>query len=326
MVEHRNGTAAVISPAPTIDLFATDLRPMQYWVGQATAKIERWATGIPEGYSTGFATFDNYFRLVDSEMLVVAARPSMGKTLLGMQMVENMAKQLKADKDPGVVAVFSAEMTGWSLVIRMASALCGVNAHKLRMGHGTPEEANKLSSAARSLQQLPIWIDDGSAPLTKLMYERVARLNETIPVRAMLFDFLELGGDRAKTEELRISQIAVALKDIAKALHIPVIALSQLNRGVEDRANKMPALSDLRYSGQVEQVADQVLLLMRPEYYVERGMGVGDIPIEDQQGVAYASLAKNRHGPPAMLKLKYLKTPSVKFDDLHTESVDLNDY
>lgn len=310
--------------ANPLDIFSTDLRPMQYWTGQAEKKVDVWATGVPEGKSTGFKTFDDYFRLVDDEITVIAARPSMGKTLLGMQMVENVAKELQKTKDPGVVAVFSAEMTGWSLVIRMASALCNVNAHKLRMGHGTPEEGARLKAAVQSLRDLPIWIDDGSAPLTQTMYERIARLNENIPVRAMLFDFLELGGDQGKSEDLRLGQIMLALKRISKALHLPVILLSQLNRSVEDRANKMPAMSDLRYSGQIEQIADQVLLLMRPEYYVERGLGVGDIPVEDQKGIAYASLAKSRFGPPTMLKLAFLKTPSLKFADAEFVHYELN--
>ncbi|MBT9173890.1 MAG: Replicative DNA helicase [Syntrophomonadaceae bacterium] len=306
------------------DLFDTDLRPMQYWVGQAEKKIAQWATGIPEGYSTGFKTFDNYFRLVAAEITVIAARPSMGKTLLAMQMVVNVAKVLQKTKDPGVVAVFSAEMTGVSLTIRMASEICGVNIHKLRMGSGTPEEAQRLSSTAQTLHDLPIWIDDGSAPTTQIMYERIARLNENIPVRAMMFDFLELGGDQGKTEDLRLGQIMLALKRISKVLQIPIIVLSQLNRGVEDRANKIPSLADLRYSGQIEQIADQVLLLMRPEFYVERGLSVGDIPVEDHKGIAYASLAKSRFGPPTMLKLAFLKTPSLKFADVHFTHHELN--
>lgn len=308
--------------APTIDLFKTDLRPMQYWAIRAEDKVKLWAQGKAEGVSTGFKDLDQYFRLVDGELLTIAARPSQGKTVLGMQLAENVAKQLQRTNDPGCVAVFSAEMTGWSLVHRMASALSGVNAHKLRMGQGTPEESEKLLAAIERIKSLPIWIDDGSAPTTALMMSRLAVLNETNPIRLMMFDFMELGGDRASSEEQRISQIVISLKDIAKALSIPVIALSQLNRGVETRANKMPTLADLRYSGQIEQVSDIVAFIMRPEYYVERGMAV-DVPIEDQEGVAYIGIAKNRQGPVTNVKLAFEKQ-YARFANLQQTKVMLN--
>lgn len=284
---------------------------MQYWATIAEDKLLRWAVGEAEGYSSGFATLDKYFRLVDGEMLTIAARPSQGKTVLGMQIVENVAKALQAEGKPGCAAVFSAEMTGWSLIHRMASALSGVSIHKMRTGNGTPDDVRQMQDALRRIRNLPIWIDDGSAPTTRIMFERLAALNQDMPVRLMMFDFLELGGDRAAKEDIRIGQIATALKDISKALQIPVIALSQLNREVESRANKMPALSDLRYSGVIEQVSDTVAMIMRPEYYIERGMAVTDIPQEDKKGVAYINIAKNRQGPVGQVKLAFVKERSM---------------
>jgi replicative DNA helicase len=226
-----------------------------------------------------------------------------------------VARQLQADGDNGSVAIFSAEMTGWSLVVRMAGAMSGVNTHSLRMGKGQPGDIGRLRSALSDIKRLPIWIDDGSAPTTKTMLEQLVELNETNPIRMMLFDFMELGGDRAQSEDLRVGAIAVGLKDIAKKLKIPVIALSQLNRGVEDRANKMPGLSDLRYSGQIEQVADVVAFIMRPEYYAERGMKIEVEDKADLKGVGYISIAKNRHGPVANVKLAFVKQLS-KFAEL----------
>ena len=288
-------------------LFQKDLRPMPYWAMLAEDKLALWASGKAEGYSTGFPTLDKYFRLVDGEMVVVAARPSQGKTILGVQLAENVAKQLAAAGDNGSVAIFSAEMTGWSLVVRMAGAMSGVNTHKMRMGQSEPGDMARIKESIAELKRLPIWIDDGRAPTTKTMLEQLSDLNETNPIRMMLFDFMELGGDRAQSEELRVGAIAVGLKDIAKRLKIPVVALSQLNRGVEDRANKMPGLSDLRYSGQIEQVADVVAFIMRPEYYVERGMKIEVESKDDLKGVAYISIAKNRHGPVANVKLAFVK-------------------
>lgn len=297
------------------ELFQRDLRPMPFWAMLAEDKLTAWAAGKAEGYSTGFPTLDAYFRLVAGEMVVIAARPSQGKTVLGVQIAENVARQLQRDGDPGSVAVFSAEMTGWSLVVRMAGAMCGVNTHAMRMGKGQPGDLAQMRQAIADLKRLPIWIDDGSAPTTKSMLEQLTDLNETNPIRLMLFDFMELGGDRAQSEELRVGAIAIGLKDIAKRLKIPVVALSQLNRGVEDRANKMPGLSDLRYSGQIEQVSDVVAFIMRPEYYAERGMKIEVEQRDDLKGVAYISIAKNRHGPVANVKLAFVKQLS-KFAEL----------
>jgi replicative DNA helicase len=308
-----------------IDIFASDLRPMQYWDMTVDDKLAMWEKGIPEGRSTGFKHLDTYIRLVNSEFTLIAARPSMGKTSLAMQICENVARDIADAGDDGTVAVFSAEMSGTELYIRMTSAAAGVNAHKLRNGKGTPDEFYQFREAKRRLRTLPIWIDDGSRPTTQTMLERISRLNETNPVRFMLFDFLELGGDSAPKEDIRISTIAQNLKALAKTLNIPVVALSQLSREVETRPSKMPQLSDLRYSGMLEQIADKVLFLMRPEYYIERQMNVSDIPAEDMSGVAYALLAKNRTGPVGMAKLAFIKDRSM-FATLERERKDLNDY
>lgn len=298
----------------TLDIFQSDLRPMQYWHVRAQEKVDLWKLGIPEGVSTGFKTLDAYARLVAAELTLIAARPSQGKTALAMQMAENVARQLQADDDPGCVAVFSAEMSGWSLYHRMAGAMSGVNTHKLRSGKGTRDEFTAFDEAMGRLRNVPIWIDDNTGPSTAQMLDQLSRLNEDIPVRMMLFDFVELGGDRAQKEDLRISAIVHNLKGIAKTLQIPVVALSQLNRDVENRANKMPALADLRYSGMLEQLADNVLFIMRPEYYVERAQAV-DVPQEDKQGVAYVQYAKNRNGPVGLAKLAFVKE-RVMFADL----------
>lgn len=308
-----------------IDIFASDLRPMQYWDVTVDDKLAMWEKGIPEGRSTGFKHLDIYMRLVNTEFTLIAARPSMGKTALAMQICENVARDMQAADDDGTVAVFSAEMSGTELYIRMTSALAGVNAHKLRNGKGTAEEFGQFREAKLRLRNLPIWMDDGSRPTTQTMLDRIERLSETNPVRLMMFDFLELGGDMAAKEDVRISTIAQNLKAIAKTLNIPVIALSQLSREVESRSNKMPQLSDLRYSGMLEQIADKVLFLMRPEYYIERQMTCTDVPVEDEKGVAYALLAKNRTGPVGMPKLSFLKDRAM-FATLERERKDLNNY
>jgi replicative DNA helicase len=315
-----------MSKPQELDIFSADLRPMQFWHVKAEEKLATWETGQPEGYSTGFSALDKMFRLVNSDLLVIAARPSAGKTALGMQMVENLAKQMRRNDETGCVAVFSAEMSGWSLYLRMAAAMCGVNTYKLSINDGAPGDSAKLRTAMEELRELPIWIDDSTSPSTSEMLTQLHRLNESIPVRAMMFDFLELGAreQRQSSEEQRISAIAVNLKGIAKTLDIPVIALSQLSRGVEERANKMPMLADLRYSGMIEQIADKIAFIMRPEYYIERGMSV-DAPAEDLKGVAYVQVAKHRNGPVGLAKLSFQKE-AAKFGNLSRERKELNEY
>lgn len=297
-----------------MNIFDGDLLPMQVWATRADAKLAQWAKGIVDGRSTGFKTIDPYLRLINSELTLIAARPSMGKTSLAMQIGENVARQLRVEDDPGCVAVYSAEMSGTELVIRMAAALSGVNSHRLRNGGANEDDVYKFRDALYRLKALPIWIDDSSRPSTQRMLDGITQLQETTPVRAMLFDFVELGGDSGANEELRISSIYQHLKGIAKTLDIPVIALSQVGRDVDRQANKMPTLSSLRYSGMAEQVADKVVFIMRPEYYIERGETV-DVPEIDRKGIAYVQIAKNRNGPVGLVRMAFVKDRSM-FADL----------
>ena len=298
-------------------ILSSGLRPMTYWAMQVEDKIAQWLSGKPDGRSTGFKTLDAYFRLIDTELTLIAARPSMGKTALAMQIAENVARDLQREGDAGCVAVFSAEMSGTELTIRMAGALSGVNTHKMRNNQASKEEIGRFAEANRTLRLLPIWIDDASGPTTAGMLAQLSQLMETNPVRLMLFDFVELGGDLAQKEDIRVSNILRNLKGIAKTLKIPVVGLSQLSREVETRATKMPVLSDLRYSGMAEQIADKVVFIMRPEYYVARADRV-DVPEEDKKGVAYVMIAKTRNGPVGMVKMAFV-SERMKFADLSQE-------
>jgi len=303
-----------------MNIFESQLAPMDVFANRARLKFEQWERGEIDGRSTGFTTLDPMLRLCASELTLIAARTSQGKTSLAMQMVENVAAQLKAEHDPGCVAVYSAEMSGTQLVVRMVGALAGVDTHAYSQGRGTPEDTTKIKSALRRVKQLPIWIDDSSRPSTAHMLDSLSVVNEDNPVRLMMFDFVELGGDDGKTEELRLSNIYQHLKGIAKTLEIPVLALSQVNREVEKRKNKMPALSDLRGSGMGEQVADKIVFIMRPEYYFERGETVETMKEEDKKGIAYIQVAKNRNGPVGMVRMGFEKRQS-KFVDLTVPAI-----
>ena len=298
------------------DILESGLRPMPYWAALADEKLDKWMHGIADGRSTGFATMDDYVRLIGGELTIVAARPSMGKTSLAMQIAENVARHLRKENDSGAVAIFSAEMSGVDLFLRMTSALAGVAMDVARKGKATQAEYSALQSTAKTLRQLPIWIDDASGPTTTSMLAQLSEMQLTLPPRLMIFDFVELGGDLAQREDIRIGNILRNLKGIAKKLSIPVIALSQLSREVESRANKMPVLSDLRYSGMAEQIADKVLFVMRPEYYIKRQMQC-DVPASDHKGIAYILVAKNRNGPVGLLKLAFIEE-RMKFGDLET--------
>jgi replicative DNA helicase len=221
-----------------------------------------------------------------------------------------------------VVAIFSAEMSGTELTIRMASGMSGVNAHALRNGFGSTAEVARYREALHKIATTCIWMDDSSGPTTRTMLARLSELTQTTPVRMMLFDFVELSGDEGRSEENRVSAIHRSLKGIAKTLDIPVIGLSQLNRDVESRADKMPHLDDLRGSGMAEQIADKVVFIMRPEYYVERMMPI-DAPEEDKKGIAYVSVAKNRTGPAGVAKMSFTKE-TTRFGDLDFERVEFN--
>lgn len=308
-----------------MNIFEAALLPMQVWARRAEDRLDDWALGKVDGLSSGFKSIDPYMRLINSEYTLIAARPSMGKTSLAMQVAENVAKTLQDGDEPGVVAVFSAEMSGTELLIRMGSAICGVNAHALRNGYGTQADFDAFRDALHHIATLPIWIDDSSGPTTATMLQRLEELNQVTPIRLMIFDFVELGGDPGSNEELRISAIHKHLKGIAKTLNIPVWGISQLSREVEKRGDKMPQLSDLRYSGMAEQIADKVVFIMRPEYYLERQQNL-DVPEEDRKGVAYILIAKNRNGPVGLVKMAYIKERSM-FGDLapvKTQRVELN--
>jgi replicative DNA helicase len=301
--------------AQALDIFYSDMKPWEHWSLRAEDKLATWDAGIVEGRSTGLPSIDKWTRLIDGDLIIVAARPSMGKTALGMQIAESVATELSDNQEAGCVAIFSAEMAGLTLYLRMASARCGVNFHKARSGKATKQEYAILRDEIQRMKYLPLWVDENTAPTTDQMLQGLAELSKDIPVRLMVFDFMELGGDRDSREDIRIGNIGRNLKGIAKTLNIPVIALSQLNREVDTRATKTPQLSDLRYSGMIEQLADVVIMLNRPEYYVESGQ---DIKVEresDLTGTALVYITKNRNGPRGMSRMAFMKD-RILFGDL----------
>ena len=306
-----------ISNVGNVQTKGNTIRFMDEIMEDVISDLEAWKSGdTSDGLLTGFADLDKYYRLRPGEFTLISARPSQGKTALAMNIAENVARQY-AD---GCVLVFSAEMTDKSIGHRMAAGMANINGQRLSMGAADPGEYDETIAAARALKGLPIGIDDESVISTDQMHYRAAMLNASRKVNLIIFDFVELGSDESKysSEEQRISAIARGLKLMAKDLGIAVIALSQLSRKPEERADKIPQLGDLRYSGMLEQIADGVLFIMRPEYYISRqqtcfldedaGMTIKPAEHPHAKGVAYIFIAKYRNGANLRIVLSFISS------------------
>lgn len=248
------------------------------------------------GVSTGFKDLDNLTSgLQDADLVVIAGRPSMGKTSLAMNLAENAAVGSKLP-----VAVFSMEMPGQQLAMRMLSSLGRINAHRVRTGQLTQDDWPRLTSAMGLLDEAPIFVDDTPALTPSELRSRVRRLTrEHGKLGLVIVDYLQLmqTGESSENRAVEVANITRALKVIAKEARVPVAVLSQLNRGLEQRPNKRPIMSDLRESGAIEQDADLILFIYRDEVYNE------DSP---EKGTAEIIVAKQRNGPTGTVRLTFL--------------------
>lgn len=251
------------------------------------------------GVSTGFVDLDKQTSgLQAGDLVIVAGRPSMGKTSFSMNLVENAAI-----KDNLPVAVFSMEMPGTALAARMLASLSRVNAGKLRTGQLDTEDWPKLTSAVGILQDKHIYIDDTPAlsPLEVRTRARRLAAEHEHGLGLIMLDYLQLmrGNDGPGNENrtMEISNITRSLKGLAKELECPIIVLSQLNRSLEQRPNKRPVMSDLRESGAIEQDADIIMFIYRHEVYE---------PDTDQKGIAEIIIGKQRNGPIGTTRLAWL--------------------
>jgi len=228
-----------------------------------------------------------------SDLVIIAARPSMGKTSFALNIASNIAKHSNL-----AVAIFSLEMSREQLAMRLLSSEARVESNRLKSGRITEQEMEPLMSAMGTLSELPLYIDDTANLTVMQMRSQVRRLQAESKGKLglVLLDYLQLmqGGGDNRVQEL--SKMTRALKGLAREINAPVIALSQLSRAVEQRTNKRPMLSDLRESGSIEQDADLVLMLYRDEYYH---------PDSVDQGVAEIFVAKHRNGPTGLIKLLF---------------------
>ncbi len=248
------------------------------------------------GIATGFHEFDTQTAgLQPSDLIVIAARPSMGKSAFMTCIAEHAGMIVKAP-----VAMFSLEMSKEQLIQRMLCSRARVDAHKVRTGFLAQSDWPKLTDAASRLSEAPIYIDDTPGLTALELKAKARRLKAQFDIKMVIVDYLQLmqGVTGAESRQQEISEISRSLKALARELHVPVIAISQLSRAVESRTDHRPQLSDLRESGAIEQDADMVVLLLREEYYN---------PTEENRGKCEVIIAKQRNGPVGSVFLTFIR-------------------
>ncbi|MFI4881555.1 MAG: replicative DNA helicase [Phycisphaerales bacterium JB064] len=279
------------------------------------AEFERIAdrdSGALTGLHTGFVDLDEPLSgLQDGEMIIIAARPSMGKTALALNLAEQIAMGGSTPFAPAgdervPVGIFSLEMSKSSLVQRLISAYSGVDSHKLRTGGFSQDDlVNRIRPACEALERAPLYIDDSPALSVTALRARARRMKQRFGIRCIVIDYLQLltsPGAGRESRQVEVSSISRGIKALARELSVPVICLAQLNRGSEQREGNRPRMSDLRESGSIEQDADVVLLLHREAYYHLSDPAWME---ENEERVNEAELiiAKQRNGPTGIVKL-----------------------
>ena len=283
-------------------------------VGSTTQKMEDVLHEVFEmiqdrgqrGVETGFGALDEVLNgLQRGELIILAARPSMGKTALAMNIIEGIAADNRLP-----CAIFSLEMSKQQLAQRMLCSRGAIDAHKLRKGMLSPDEYQKLASVVGELAKAPIWVDD-SPGLTPLeLRAKARRLKLQFDIKCLMIDYLQLMDNPGpENRQQEITEISRAVKSVARELDIPVVALSQLNRASEGRDGHRPRMSDLRESGSLEQDADVVLLLHREDYY---RMAEPDFQPDN---IAEIIVAKQRNGPTGTIKLTFFNK-TTRFENL----------
>ncbi|MBQ0056778.1 MAG: replicative DNA helicase [Bacteroidales bacterium] len=287
-------------------------------ISEALKKIEQ-AANRAEGLSglpTGFTELDNMTSgWQNTDLIIIAARPAMGKTAFALSMVKNMAVNYNIP-----IGMFSLEMSNLQLVNRLLQNVCEITGEKVKSGRLTQDEWMQLTTKIKDLQGAPIYVDDTPSLSVFELRTKARRLVREHGVKIIMIDYLQLmnaSGMQFGSREQEVSNISRSLKGLAKELNIPIIALSQLNRGVENRQGgaQRPQLSDLRESGAIEQDADMVCFIHRPEYYKiyedEKG--------NDLRGLAEIIIAKHRSGAVGDVKLRF-RGEFVRFQNRDEDS------
>jgi replicative DNA helicase len=274
-------------------------------VAKLSKQLEPGGRGVCTGLPTGFTQLDEYTSgFQPGDLIVVAGRPSMGKTALGLAMAQHAAVN---DRKP--VAFFSMEMSCDQVAHRLVSSYGGVDSQKLRRRMLSDQEIRKLLDACNDFQDAPLYVDDTPGMSAIELRAKARRLKQRHDIQAVFVDYLQLmHTPDSESRQVEIASISRNLKSLGRELSVPVVAMAQLNRMPEGRHDKRPLMSDLRESGAIEQDADVVLLLHRQEYYEPENEAV--------QGVAEIIIAKQRNGPVGTVPLNFHKR-LTRFADLH---------
>jgi len=302
--------------------FQSFLKAVTDAVNVANAAYQR--EGGLAGIATDLTDLDGKLGgLHKSDLLILAGRPSMGKTSLATNIAYNIAKTYKRGTRPdgsegavdgGVVGFFSLEMSAEQLAGRILAEASEISSHKIRQGDLSEGEFRRFVDAAKTLESCPLFIDDTAAIPIAQLAARARRLKRTHGLDLLIVDYLQLVRGTSDNRVQEIGEISMGLKAIAKELDIPVLALSQLSRQVESRDDKRPQLSDLRESGSIEQDADVVMFVYRGEYYKERekpddnnaeAMATWMEEMERLHGKAEVIIGKQRHGPIGTVELSF---------------------
>lgn len=292
-----------------------DLMPLRAIMGSVVDRIDFLTRNRDTlmGVPTGFTMLDRLLGgLQKSDLVILAARPAMGKTSLALNVALNAARRYSAR-----VAIFSLEMSSDQLAQRLLSMETGIDSHRLRLGQVHEDEWPILLEAANLLANTSVFIDDTPAAAVNEIRTKCRRLYAEHGLDLVLIDYMQLmsgqGTGRNENRQQEISYISRSLKSLARELNVPVIALSQLSRAVESRSDKRPMLSDLRESGSIEQDADVVLFIYRDDYYDENS---------EQQNIADVIVAKHRHGATGTVSL-FFRKELTQFRDLEIQRTEL---
>ena len=284
-----------------------DINPLLERTVRRVNELSKSEGGIT-GLATGFSDLDNLTAgLQKADLVIVAGRPSMGKTSLAMNMVEHAIMKSEAPS-----LVFSLEMPADQLVMRMLSSLARIDQSRMRIGDLDEKDWDRFSAAVQQLQDKPLHIDDSAALTPNEIRARARRVSRQYKgLGLIVVDYMQLmrGSGQAENRTTEISEISRSLKALAKEMRCPVVAAAQLNRALETRTNKRPIMADLRESGAIEQDADVILFIYRDEVYNEETEDVG---------IAEIIIGKQRNGPIGTVKLSYLNQ-LTRFEDLARE-------
>ncbi len=287
-------------------------------------KNDKGIVGVP----TGLTDLDEKLGgLHKSDLVILAGRPSMGKTALATNIAYHAAQNIMSRQEKSSVAFFSLEMSSEQLSTRILSEQARIKSDDIRRGKVTEEEINRYIETSRNIYNLPLFIDETPAITIATLSNRARRIKRLFGVSLIVVDYIQLMRSSSTKNEGRvqeISEITQGLKALAKELGVPVLALSQLSRAVEQRDDKQPQLADLRESGSIEQDADVVMFVYREAYYLERKQPkLGSIEhaewqskMNDVNGLADIILGKQRHGPTGTIK--------VEFEGIYTKFKDLS--